>query len=141
VGERGAVQSAIKAQDATLAPRTEVQAHAVADLDRRQIDSIIKEAAKRGRTEAPSTIDGQRRQVLADERQQEAPTLEAEHATLGAKGQQIEADATPIRHVTEPIGADTDREWAIRWLLALMVLSCDQPAKAVAAAASARNGP
>jgi hypothetical protein len=98
VGERGAVQSAIKAQDATLAPRTEVQAHAVVDLDRRQIDSIIKEAAKRGRTEALSTIDGQRRQVLADERQQEASTLadlQVEHATLGAKGRQIEADATP----------------------------------------------
>jgi hypothetical protein len=35
VGERGAAQSAIGAQDAALAARIEVAAHAVADLDRR----------------------------------------------------------------------------------------------------------
>jgi hypothetical protein len=145
VGERGAVQLAIETQDATLAPRIEVQANTVADLDRRQIDSTIEEAAKRDRTDAAlSTIDGQRRRVLVDESQQEASTfadLKAERATLGAKGRQIEAEAVPIHHVAEPIGADTDSDWAIRWLLALMVLCCDPPAKALAAAASAQNGP
>jgi hypothetical protein len=50
-----------------------------------------------------------------------------------------EAGAVLIRHVTEPIGADTDGEWAIRWLLVLMALCCDPPAKALPAAA--RNGP
>jgi hypothetical protein len=77
VGERGAVQLAIETQDATLAPRIEVQANTVADLDRRQIDSTI-EASKRDRTDAAlSTIDGQRRRVLVDERQEEASTLTA----------------------------------------------------------------
>jgi hypothetical protein len=120
VGERDAVQSANATQDATLAARIEVHAHALADLDQRpgQIDSTLEEAAKRGRTNAaPWAIDGQRkaRQVLAGD-------LKTERATLGANGRQIEAEAAPIRHIAEPIGADTDSEWAIRCLLALMVL-------------------
>jgi hypothetical protein len=49
--------------------------------------------------------------------------------------------AIPICHVAEPIGADTDSESAIRWLLALMVLCCDPPDKAPTAAASARRRP
>jgi hypothetical protein len=31
----------------------------------------------------------------------------------------------PIRYVAELIGADTDSERAIQWLIALMVLCCD----------------
>ena len=38
-----------------------------------------------------------------------------------------------------PIGADTDSERAIRWLIALMVLCCDPLAIALTAAASARR--
>jgi hypothetical protein len=129
VGARGAVQSAITTQDATLAARIEVQAPALADLDQRpgQIDSSIEEAAKHGRTNAaPLAIDGQRkaRQALAGD-------LKTELATLGANGRQIEAEAAPVRDVV-----DTDSEWAIRWLLALMVLCCDPPAMAVTSAAA-----
>jgi hypothetical protein len=146
-GERNAAQPAIETQDATLAPRIEVQAHAAGDLDRRQIDSTIEEAAKRGRIDAAlSAIDAQRkaRGGLAGERQRETSNLgelKAERATLGAKGRQIEAEAAPLHYVAKPIGADTDSEWAIRWLLALMVLCCDPRATALTAAASARNGP
>ena len=109
VGERGAVQSAIEMQDATLAPRIAVQAHAVADLDQRlgQIDSTIEEAAKRGRANAAlSAIDGQRKEVLAGGRREDSTLvyLKAEH------GRQIEAEAPAIRHVAEPIGAETDSE-------------------------------
>ena len=52
VGERGAAQSDMETHEAALAARIDVQAHAVADLDRRlgQIDSTIDDAAKRGRT-------------------------------------------------------------------------------------------
>jgi hypothetical protein len=42
---------------------------------------------------------------------------------VAAKGRQIETQTTPISHVAELIGSDTDR--AIRWLIALMVLCCD----------------
>jgi len=144
-GERNAVESAIETQDATLAARIEVQAHAAADLDRKQIDSIIEDGAKRARTEAARSASDRRcrvRHVLAGERQREAPTLanlKAEPATSDANGRQIEAEAA--RYVAKPIGADTDSEWAIRWLVALMVLCCDPPAKAPTAAASTWNGP
>ena len=146
VGERGAVQSAVEAQDATLAPRVEVHAHAVADQRLRQIDFTIEEAAKRGRTRvALSAIDRQRkaREVLARGRGDDSslPDLKAERATSGANGRHIEAESAPIRHGVETIGAETDSERAIRWLLALMMLCCDQPAGALTAVASERNRP
>src|SRR5258708_25586420 len=77
VGERGAAQSAIETQDAALMARIDVQAHAVADLDRRlnQVDLAIEEAAKRGKTNtALSAIEAQkkRREALVDERIREA---------------------------------------------------------------------
>jgi hypothetical protein len=147
VGERGAATSAIETQDATLGSRIAVQTHNVADLDRRlnQVDVAIEEAAKRGKTNAAlSAIEGQRkaRAGLVEERKREAGTLvalQAERATVAAKGKQIETEALPIRYVAELIGADTDSEKAIRWLIALMVLCCDPLAIALTAAASARR--
>jgi hypothetical protein len=61
VGERGAATSAVETQDAALAARIDVQAHTVADLDRRlgQIDLAI-ESQRRARAE------------LMDERRREA---------------------------------------------------------------------
>ena len=108
----------METQEAALAARIDVQAHAVADLDRRlgQIDSTIDEAAKRSRTvTALSAIEGQRkgREALSVQRQREASTLadlKAEHATLGAKGRKIETEAAPIRYVAELIGIETDSE-------------------------------
>jgi len=82
------------------------------------------------------------RAELAGQRQREATALadlKAERAALGAKGRQIESEAAPIRYVAELIGADTDSERAIRWLIALMVLCCDPLAIALTAAASARR--
>src|SRR5262252_7989880 len=147
VGERGATTSAIETQDAALAARIEVAAHTVADLDRRlgQIDSAIEDATKRGRTStALSAIDGQRkaRAGLADERKREAGTLaalQAERAGVAAKSRQIETEAAPIRYVAELVGAETDSERAIRWLIALIVLCCDPLAIALTAAASAQR--
>jgi hypothetical protein len=65
--------------------------------------------------------------------------LKTERASLAARGRQAEADAAPIRYVAELVGADTDSERAIRWLIALMVLCCDPLAIALTAAASARR--
>jgi hypothetical protein len=56
------------------------------------------------------------------ERKREAGTLaalKAERASVAAKGRQIETEAAPIRYVAELVGADTDSERAIRWLIAL----------------------
>jgi hypothetical protein len=79
-------------------------------------------------------ISGQRKkadEVLADPR--------AERAALGAKGKQIETEAAPIRCVAELINDDTDSERAIRWLIALIVLTCNPLAIALTAAASVRR--
>jgi hypothetical protein len=67
--------------------------------------------------------------------------LKTERASMAAKGRQIETEAAPIRYVAELVGADTDSERAIRWLIALMVLCCDPLAIALMAAASARRAP
>jgi hypothetical protein len=133
VGDRGAATSDIEVKDAALAAKIDVQAHKVADLDRRlnQVDTAIEEAARRGKTNAAlSAMEGQRkaRGALVDERNREAGTLaalKAERAGVAAKGRQIETEAAPIRYVAELVGADTDSEKAIRWLIALMVLCCD----------------
>ncbi len=65
--------------------------------------------------------------------------LQAERASVAAKGRQIETEAAPIRYVAELVGADTDSEKAIRWLIALMAMCCDPLAIALTAAASARR--
>jgi hypothetical protein len=137
----------METQDAALTARIDLQAHAVADLNRRlgQIDSTIEEAAKRGRTvTAITAIEGQRkgREALSAQRQREASTLadlKVEQAALGAKGRKIEIEAAPIRYVAELVGAETDSERAIRWLILMMVMCCDPLAIALTAAASARR--
>jgi hypothetical protein len=84
-------------------------------------------------------MEGQRRTRagLVDERKREAgalAALQAERATVAAKGRQIETEAAPIRYVAELLGGDTDSERAIRWLIALMVLCCDPLAIALTVA-------
>jgi hypothetical protein len=144
LGERGAATSAIETQDAALAAKIEVAASRVADLDR-QIDAAVAAATQRGKaTTGVSVMEGQRkaRAGLAGEREKAAGALAAlktERARVTAKGHQIETEAAPIRYVAELVGADTDSERAIRWLIALMVLCCDPLAIALTAAASARR--
>jgi hypothetical protein len=125
VGDRGAATAAVETQDASLAARVDVQAHVVADLDRRleQIDSAVEEATRRGRTNAAlSAMEGQRRTRagLVEERKREAGfvALRAERATVAAKGRQIETEAAPIRYVAELVSAGQDDERVIRWLIA-----------------------
>jgi hypothetical protein len=64
--------------------------------------------------------------------------LQAERATVAAKGRIIETEAAPIRYVAAAFGV-ADQETAIRWLIALMVLCCDPLAIALTAAASSRR--
>jgi hypothetical protein len=75
-------------------------------------------------------MEGQRRSrtALVDKRKRELGTLvalQAERASVAAKGRQIETEAVPIRYVAELVGAGTDSERAIRWLILMMVLCCD----------------
>jgi hypothetical protein len=147
VGERGATESAFDVARESLAARIDLQAHTVADLDRRiaQIDGAIEKATAGGRTASAMRITDDRQKAragLVDERKREAGALAAlqtERASVAAKGRQIETEAAPIRYVAELLGVDTDSERAIRWLIALMVLCCDPLAIALTAAASARR--
>ena len=52
VSDRGAALSDVETRDAALTARIDVQAHMVADIDKRlnQVDVAIEEAAKRGKT-------------------------------------------------------------------------------------------
>jgi len=64
-------------------------------------------------------------------------TLHAKRASVAARGRQIDTEVAPIRYVAELVGADTDSERAIRWLIAVMVVRCGPLAIALTAAASA----
>jgi hypothetical protein len=57
----------------------------------------------------------------------------------GRQGRQAETKSAPIRYVAELLGYDAVCERAIRWLIALVVLGCDQLVIALTAAASARR--
>jgi uncharacterized coiled-coil protein SlyX len=147
VGDRGAATSRLEEQTADLEAKINVQAHTVADLDRRlaQIDAAVEKATEKGRTTAAMKLaDDQRkaRAGLVEERKREAgilAALQAERASVAANGRQIETESAPIRYVAELLGLDTDSEKAIRLLIALMVLCCDPLAIALTAAASARR--
>jgi hypothetical protein len=93
---------------------------------------------------ALDAMEGQRRarQSLAGERNEAAGTLAAlkvERASVAAAGRRAEVEEAPIRYVAELVGADTDSERAIRWLIALIVLCCDPLAITLTAAVSARR--
>jgi len=135
------VRSSVETQ-ATLPAPTDVQAHAIADADRSlgQPDSAV--AAKRGRTAtAPSVVDEQRKSHHVGRDASTLLYLNAERATFSAKERQVEAEAAAVRDVAEPVGAETDSERTIRWLLALIMLCCESSAGALTAAAPARNRP
>jgi len=140
VGERGAAVAGLETQNATLAARIDVQAHAVADIDARvaQIDATISEATRRGKTNtALSAMEAtEERPRQPRRRAQTRGPLKAERARVVAKGKAVESEAAPIRYVAELLGASGDSERAIRWL---MVLTCDPLAIALTAAASARR--
>jgi hypothetical protein len=84
-------------------------------------------------------MEGQRKSPCGARQRHSLASLKAERASLAAQSRRIETEAAPIRYVAELVGADTDSERAIRWLIALMVLTCDPLAIALTAAASARR--
>jgi L-serine deaminase len=134
--------SAVETEAAALAAKTEVQAQTVADLDRRvaQIDGVIAEMVKRGRTS--SALDAlatqrKQREALVGQRRHEAETLVAlksEAGAVAARTRRIEVEAAPIMYVAQLMGGTTEQ--AIRFLILLMVLTCDPLALALTAAAS-----
>jgi hypothetical protein len=147
VGERGASTAVFETKDAELASRIEVAAGRVGDLDKQiaRVDAAVAAATAKGKAMTGlAAMEGQRkaRMGLAGEREKEAGALaaiKAERAGVAARGHQIETEAAPIVYVAELVGAGGDSERAIRWLIALMVLTCDPLAIALTAAASVRR--
>jgi hypothetical protein len=141
-GDRVTATSAVETETATLAAKAEVQGQTVADLDRRiaQLDGVIAEMTKRGRTSsALEAIAQQRKQrdAMVAQRRQEADRLAAlksEAAAVTARGHLIEVEAAPIMYVAQLMGGTTEQ--AIRMLILMMVLTCDPLALALTAAAS-----
>jgi hypothetical protein len=137
-----AATSAVETEAAALAAKTELQTQTIADLDRRvaQIDGVIAEMTKRGRTSgALEAINTQRktREGLVGQRHHEAETLAAiksEAGAVAARTRQMEIEAAPIMYVAQMMGATTEQ--AIRMLILLMVLTCDPLAVALTAVAS-----
>jgi len=142
LGDRATATSTVETEASALAARTEVQAQTVADIDRRvgQIDAVIAEMVKRGRTAgALEAIGAQRktREALVGQRRLEAEalaTLKSEAGAIAARGRKIEVEAAPIMYVAQLMGGTTEQ--AIRLLILLMVLTCDPLALALTAAAS-----
>jgi hypothetical protein len=141
LGDRAAATS-IEVEASSLATRTEVRSHAVADLDNRiaQIDAAIAEMVKRGRTVgALDAMSAQRktREAIVSERQREADALASLKSRAGevaARGRTVEIENAPIMYVANLLGSTTEQ--AIRLLILLMVLTCDPLALALTAAAS-----
>jgi hypothetical protein len=140
-GDRSAT-SAVETEAAAVAAKSDLQAQTIADLDRRvaQIDGVIAEMTKRGRTSgALEAISTQRKQreALVGQRRHEAETLAAlktEAGAVAARTRQMEVEAAPIMYVAQMMGASTEQ--AIRMLILLMVLTCDPLAVALTAVAS-----
>jgi hypothetical protein len=145
LGDRATASASIETEASALAARIEVQSHNVADLDARvaQIDAAIAEMTKRGRTNGALDAIGSQRKTRADlvsQRRTEADTLaklRADQASIAAKVHAVEVEAAPIRFVAELVGGSTDL--AIRFLILLMVLTCDPLAIALTVAATARS--
>jgi hypothetical protein len=147
VGERGAAQSVIETQDAALAAKIEVAVDKVADLDKQlaQLDAAVATATQRGKANTGlAAVEGQRKAhaALAGEREKAASTLAAlkmERAGVAAQGRRIETESAPIVYVAQLLGVGADSEQTIRWLILLMVLTCDPLAIALTAAAASRR--
>jgi hypothetical protein len=82
------------------------------------------------------------RAALVTERERAAQALadlKVERGSVQARAAIAESEAMPLRYAAELIGVGADSERALRWLIALMVLTCDPLAIALTAAVSARR--
>jgi hypothetical protein len=144
VGVMVAATSSVAERTGAMDARTDAQAKTVAQLDQRidEIGAVIAKMTERGRTKAAlDAIAGQQkvRDNLVANRQKEATALvelRGERAALDGEHQRIEAARGPIVYLAAMAGVEV--ETAIRWLILLMVLTCDPTAIALTVAASRR---
>jgi hypothetical protein len=124
-------QVAVNANAAAVAAHAQVQAAAVADLDKRieQIDSAIAETSRRGRTRAALALADEqtrRRADLFSERQEAATklaTLQIDTAAVDGRRDELRADAGPVHYLAAL--AHVGDETAMRYFILLVALLLD----------------
>ena len=140
-----ATTSSIGERLGALDARLEAQARTVAGVDQRinEIDAAIAKLTEKGRAAyALNAIAGQRktREALMAERLNETAVLvglRTDRARLEAERQRAEAANGPVVYMASMLGIPV--ELALRWLILIMVLTCDPTAIALTVAASVRR--
>jgi hypothetical protein len=145
VGVRVAASSSIDERTGALDARIDAQTRTVAGFDQRlgEIDAAIGKLTEKGRAAtALNAMASQRRtrEALIADRSREAAVLvdlRSERAKLDAERQRAEAANGPIVYMAAMMGVPV--ELAVRWLILLMVLTCDPMAIALTVAASRKT--
>jgi hypothetical protein len=144
VGVAVVASSSIDERTGALDARLDAQTKAVAMVDQRlgEIDAAIGKLTEKGRAAtALNAMASQRkaREALVADRSREAALLvdlRSNRAKLDAERQRAAAANGPIVYMAAMMGVPV--ELAIRWLILLMVLTCDPTAIALTVAASRR---
>ena len=144
VGSAVATESSIAERLGALDARIDAQGQTVAMLDQRltEIDAAIAKMTERGRaTAALAAIANQRslRETLVSSRLKETTSLielRADRAKLEAEKSRAEAAKGPVVYMAAMLGLPL--EVTVRWLILLMVLTCDPTAIALTVAAARR---
>ena len=145
VGVTVAAQSSIAERLGALDARIDAQGQTVAALDQRltEIDAAIGKLTERGRASAAlAAIASQRtlRDALAASRGKEMAALvelRGARAKLEAERSRAEAAQGPVLYMAAMLGLPV--ELTVRWLILLMVLTCDPTAIALTVAAARRS--
>lgn len=145
VGVTVAAAASIEARLGAIDARIEAQGQTVAGLDQRlaEIDAAIGKLTERGRAiSALNAIANQRatREALAVSRAKEMAALvelRSDRATLAAERRRVEATQGPVVYMAAILGLPV--ELTVRWLILLMVLTCDPTAIALTVAAARRR--
>jgi hypothetical protein len=140
-----ATQSAIDERIGALDARLDAQARAVAGINQRinEIDAAIAKLTERGRAASALNAIGSQRKArdgLLAERQSEENALvglRADRARLEGERKRADAANGPVVYMAAMLGMPV--EIAIRWLILVMVLTCDPTAIALTVAASVRR--
>ena len=145
VGVTVAATASIEERIGALNARIEAQTKTVAGFDQRlgEIDAAIGKLTEKGRaTTALNAMASQRkaREALISDRLKETALLvdlRSDRARLAGERKRVEAANGPVVYMAAMLGVPV--ELAVRWLILLMVLTCDPTAIALTVAASRRG--
>lgn len=145
VGVTVAAASSIEERIGTIDARLDAERQTVAGLEQRlaEIDAAISKLTEKGRAAAAlSAIASQRtiRDALAVSRGKEMAALvelRSDRAKLEAERHRAEAAQGPVVYMAAMLGLPV--ELTVRWLILLMVLTCDPTAIALTVAAARRR--